>query len=388
MRDSQLLIYLDHNATTPVLPAVLEAMLRFLSTNYGNPSSAHVLGMEAREAIEAARAHVAALVDCDVSEVIFNSSATEAINTALHSAISETDRRGRVVTTAVEHSAVMNYCTHLEKRGYDVARVGVGPTGELDWEAFELALQPGTLLVSVMWANNETGVVFPIERISRLCRERDVLLHVDAVQAAGKLPISLESIDVDYLSFSAHKMYGPKGAGALIVRNHAPYQCLHHGGHQESGRRGGTENVASIVGFGEAARLARAELEARSRQTENLRDRLERDVLSAVPQAYINGDRCNRVPNTTNIGFPGIDSDALVAALNAEGICVSAGSACLADSIVPSHVIMAMSRSYAKASEAVRFSLSHLNTAEELDRTVAALVRVLERIRPAASGSA
>lgn len=386
MGDSKL-IYLDHNATTPMLPSVLGAMLPFLSTNFGNPSSAHVLGLEAREAIEVARAHVAALVSCEGREVVFTSSATEAINTALHSAISAADRQGRIVTTAVEHSAVMNYCGHLEKRGYDVVRVGVEETGHLDWETFEVAVQPGTLLISVMWANNETGVVFPIERISEICRERGVLLHVDAVQAAGKLPVSLASVDVDYLSISAHKIHGPKGIGALIVRNRAPFHSLHHGGPQESGRRGGTENVAGVVGFGEAAKLARVELESRTRQTEVLRNQLERDILNAVPGAYVNGNSCKRIPNTTNVGFPGIDSDTLVAALNAEGICVSAGSACLADSIVPSHVIMAMSHSYAKASEAVRFSLSHLNTTEELDRTVAELVCVLERVRPAASGS-
>ncbi len=381
-------IYLDNNATTPVLPAVLEAMLPFLSARYGNPSSTHIFGLEAREAVETARARVADLVDCDTRDVVFTSCATEAINTAIHSAICQAEKPGRIVTTAVEHSAVLNYCADLERRGYDVVRVGVDDVGNLNWDEFESAVSPGTLLVSTMWANNETGVVFPIERISELCKTRGVLLHVDAVQAAGKLPISLGSVSVDYLSISAHKIYGPKGVGALIVPDRAPYRALHHGGPQESGRRGGTENVAGLVGFGVAASLAQAELQRRAREVEDLRSRLERAVLESVSGAYINGNGACRIPNTTNIGFPGVDSDTLVAALDADGICVSAGSACLADSIVPSHVIMAMTHSYAKASEAVRFSLSHLNTAEEIDRTVEALIRALQRVRPAASGSA
>lgn len=381
-------IYLDSNATTPILPAVLDSMLPFLSTNYGNPSSAHVLGLEARQAVEIARGRIAGLVGCESREVVFTSSATEAINTAIHSAISNAKTPGRIVTTAVEHSAVLSYCADLERRGYDIVRIGVDELGNLNWEEFQNAVQSRTLLVSVMWANNETGVLFPIDQINGICQARGILLHVDAVQTAGKWPIFPESLSVDYVSISAHKMHGPKGTGALIVRDGVPYHSLHHGGRQESGRRGGTENVAGVVGFGMAAMLASAELDRRAQVVGTLRDQLEHAVIERIPGAYINGLGANRLPNTTNIGFPEVDADTLVATLDAAGICVSAGSACLADSIVPSHVIMAMTHSYAKASEAIRFSLSHLNTSDEINRTVDALAATLLQISQAASGSA
>lgn len=352
-------------------------MMPFLKGQYGNPSSAHILGLEARDAVEIARGHVADLVMSDNREVVFTSSATEAINTAIHSATNRGRKRGRIVTTAVEHSAVLNYCSSLEESGFEIVRVGVDEQGSLNWEEFQNAIQPDTLLVSVMWVNNETGVIFPIGRISELCRVKGVLLHVDAVQAAGKIPITFHSLGIDYLSISAHKIFGPKGTGALIVRNGAPFYPLHHGGHQESGRRGGTENVACVVGFGKAAMLANVELNRQHRNVGKLRDQLENAVVKQVPGTYINGLATNRVPNTTNIGFPGVDADTLVATLDAAGICVSAGSACLTDSIAPSHVIMAMTRSYTKASEAIRFSLSHLNTSEEINRTVDVLTTAL-----------
>lgn len=381
-------IYLDNNATTPVLPPVLEAMLPFLSEQFGNPSSAHMLGLEAREAIERARDQVADLVGCETGSVVFTSSATEAINTAISSATDRGLHCRRLVTTAVEHSAVLNYCSILEKDGFEIVRVGVDQDGGLNLNELETAITLGTRLVSVMWVNNETGVKFPIKQVSELCQSKGVLLHVDAVQAAGKVPIALQELAIDYLSLSSHKMFGPKGVGALIVGKRAPFNPLHVGGHQELGRRGGTENVAGIVGFGVATKLAREELGRRTANVRPLRDRLERAVIEQVPGAYINGLQSDRTPNTTSIGFPGVDSDTLVATLDAEGISVSAGSACLSDSLVPSHVIMAMTHSYAKASEAVRFSLSHLNTQEEIDRTIEALRRALSRAKQAASGSA
>ena len=381
-------IYLDNNATTPVLPPVLEAMLPFLSEQFGNPSSAHMLGLEAREAIERARDQVADLVGCETGSVVFTSSATEAINTAVSSATDRGLHCGRLVTTAVEHSAVLNYYSVLEKDGFEIVRVGVYQDGGLNLDELETAITLGTRLVSVMWVNNETGVKFPIKQVSELCQSKGVLLHVDAVQAAGKVPIALQELAIDYLSLSSHKVFGPKGVGALIVGERAPFNPLHVGGHQELGRRGGTENVAGIVGFGVATKLAREELDRRTANVRPLRDRLERAVIEQVPGAYINGLQSDRTPNTTSIGFPGVDSDTLVATLDAEGISVSAGSACLSDSLVPSHVIMAMTHSYAKASEAVRFSLSHLNTQEEIDRTIEALLRALSRAKQAASGSA
>ena len=347
-----------------------------------------MLGLEAREAIERARDQVADLVGCETGSVVFTSSATEAINTAVSSATDRGLHCGRLVTTAVEHSAVLNYCSVLEKDGFEIVRVGVYQDGGLNLDELETAITLGTRLVSVMWVNNETGVKFPIKQVSELCQSKGVLLHVDAVQAAGKVPIALQELAIDYLSLSSHKVFGPKGVGALIVGERAPFNPLHVGGHQELGRRGGTENVAGIVGFGVATKLAREELDRRTANVRPLRDRLERAVIEQVPGAYINGLQSDRTPNTTSIGFPGVDSDTLVATLDAEGISVSAGSACLSDSLVPSHVIMAMTHSYAKASEAVRFSLSHLNTQEEIDRTIEALLRALSRAKQAASGSA
>lgn len=381
-------IYLDNNATTPVLPQVLEAILPYLSTKIGNPSSAHHFGIEAQRTVDAARDDVGALLGCASDEIIFTSSATEAINTALYSATKRGRARGRIVTTAVEHSAVLSYCTALEEDGFDIVRVGVDRAGVLNVDELRESITAETRLVSVMWANNETGVIFPIGDISELCREKGVLLHVDAVQAAGKLSIAFDDLAIDYLSVSAHKIFGPKGVGALIARNGAPFHPLHQGGHQESGRRGGTENVAGIVGFGVAARLAKNELESRAARIHNLRSHFEDGLGRLFPDACIHGITAPRVPNTTNIGFPGIDGDTLVAALDIEGVCVSAGSACMADSIAPSHVIMAMTHSYAAASEAVRFSLSHLNTERDVTQTLEVLSRVLPRIRQAETGSA
>lgn len=381
-------IYLDNNATTPVLPPVLEAMLPFFSEQFGNPSSAHIQGLEAREAIERARAQVAALVGCAMGNVVFTSSATEAINLAIYSATGRGLNRGRLVTTSVEHSAVLNYCSALESDGFEIGEIGVDQDGRLNLDELETAVTPETRLVSVMWANNETGVKFPMQQISDLCQAKGVLLHVDAVQAVGKVPIDLQEIAIDYLSISSHKIYGPKGVGALIIDERAPFNPLHIGGQQEESRRGGTENVSGIVGFGAAANLARDELAQRATIVLRLRDRLEQTIIERVPGAYVNGARSDRIHNTTSIGFPGIDSDTLVATLDAEGICISAGSACLSDSILPSHVIMAMTHSYAKASEAVRFSLSHLNTQKEIDRTVEGLFSALHQVKQADSGSA
>lgn len=374
-------IYFDSNATTPVLPHALEAMLPFFSDRFGNPSSAHVAGLDAREAIETARAQVALLVGCTEDNVVFTSSATEAINTAIYSATDSGRTRGRVVTTSVEHSAVLNYCLSLEKYGFEIVRLGVDENGRLSLNELEAAISAQTLLVSVMWANNETGVIFPIEQISDLCRKKGVLMHVDAVQAAGKIPITCEDLGIDYLSISSHKLFGPKGVGALIVARDAPFRSLHIGGHQESHRRGGTENVAGIVGFGVAADRARSELFERAAATRALRDRLEKTILEEIPGAYVNGGATERIPNTTNVGFAGVDSDTLVAVLDTEGLCASSGSACLSNSIVPSHVVMAMTGSYAKAREATRFSLSHLTTEDEIERAISIIARTVTHVR-------
>ena len=374
------MICLDYNATTPLLPEVREAMEPYWSEQWGNPSSAHRLGRAAAQAVAKAREKIASLVGASETSVIFTSSATEANNTALSSAFAS-GRGNGIVTTATEHSAILGFCTALARKGARVVIVPVLATGEVDLRALEEALVPDTGVVSVMWANNETGVINPVEKVARLCAERHILFHCDAAQAVGKVPIDLVGLPIDYLTVSAHKIYGPKGVGALVARPGAPYTPVLIGGQQEGERRGGTENVPGIVGFGRAAELAATELRPRSTRSAELRDELERLVLEEIPGTYPNGRGAPRVSNTTNIGFPGIDSESLVKLLDEEGVCASAGSACLAKAPTPSHVVHAMTGSYAKAGEAIRFSLSHLNTLEEVRTAVGCLKAKIAAIR-------
>ncbi|HEX6639786.1 MAG TPA: cysteine desulfurase family protein, partial [Thermoanaerobaculia bacterium] len=302
------------------------------------------------------------------------------INTAIHSALSFCGAsRPRIVLTAVEHAAVRNTAQSVEGRGGEAVAIPVDSDGALDFDALAKAITPDTCLVSVMWANNETGVVFPIPAVAELCARRQIALHVDAVQAVGKIAVNLQDVPIDYLSISSHKLFGPKGAGALLA---APgkIRSLLHGGNQEKGRRAGTENVPAIVGFGEAARLALVELDERAATVQSLRDRLE-IALQSLEGCYVNGARQQRIPNTVNVGFRGIDGDAIAGMLDAAGIYVSTGSACNADTLTPSHVIMAMTNSYERASEAVRFSLSHLNTEEDIDRTDAVMRQSVASLR-------
>jgi cysteine desulfurase len=374
-------IYFDHNATTPVLANVVEAMLPFFQQRAGNPSSAHGVGMEARTAIERARSQVAELVGAPASHVVFTASATEAINTAFHSAVSGPGQNhSRIVVTAVEHAAVRQCALAREEQGAEIFSVPVGDSGELALDRFATAISDDTSLVSVIWANNETGVVFPIAHIAQLCADRGVPLHVDAVQAAGKLPIDLERLPIDYLSVSAHKLFGPKGVGALIASPQS-IRPLIRGGSQEAGRRAGTENVPAIVGFGEAARLAGLELRQRASTVASLRDRLERGLSQSIEGCYVNGIGQPRISNTTNIGCIGIDGDTLAGVLDVAGIQVSTGSACSAGTLSPSHVVMAMSNSYERAGEAVRFSLSHLNTEAEIDRAITVVKESIASLR-------
>lgn len=361
--------YLDHNSTTPLDARVLQAMMPFLTNDFGNPSSAHSRGARALQAVEQARQQVADLVDADANSVYFCASATEAINTIFSSVMS-----GRVVTSAVEHASSLRASERLELKGIPVLRLRVNRDGQLDTTILSHELESPTALVSVLWANNETGTIFPIQRIAEICSGKGVPLHLDAVQAAGKLPISLRDIDIDFISISAHKFNGPKGVAALVANNSAFLKPLIVGGPQERGQRAGTENVAGIVGFGKAAELARIELHSRVRHVEALRNRLESALLTALPGCWINGDRTHRLSNTTNIGFPKKDADDVVARLSARGIFVSSGSACNAQSIEPSHVIQAMGRSFDEARSSVRFSLSHTNTAAEIDLAIDAVV--------------
>ena len=363
------MIYLDNNATTRPAPEVIGAMQEYSLDHWGNPSSAHSFGLSAKAGIDRARREVADLVGVDPGMVTFTCSATEANNTAILSAIRAAPDKPRIVAGATEHSAVIAMARAQAASGYELVLVPPRISGAIDTDALEKAIDRNTAVVSVMMANNETGVLNPLANIAAICRKRNVRWHCDAVQAAGKVPVDFYAIGADYLTLSAHKMHGPKGAGALIAAQDAPFTPMLFGGHQENGRRGGTENVAAIVGFGVAAVLALREMESRKAVTAALRDRLERGILAAIPSASVNGSG-SRLPNTTNIGLPGVDSDTLVSLLDQHGICVSSGSACLSDAVAPSHVLLAMTGSYQKASEAIRFSVSHLNTIDEIDRTI------------------
>jgi len=360
------MIYLDYNSTTPLLPEVWEAMQPFFVTRWGNPSSAYRFGAQLKAEIDRAHEAVAALVGAEVDEVVFTSCATESNNAAINAALTAQPNKRHIITSAVEHSAVLNFCKAAEKRGYRVTYLGVNADGLCDLAELAEAITHDTALVSLMWANNETGMLSPVEKIAKVCREKGVLFHCDAVQAVGKISVEANTIPADYLTISAHKLYGPKGIGALCIRNGAPFEPMVIGGHQEAGRRGGTENVGLIVGFGVAADLAKRNLAERAAQVSPLRDKLESEILKAIPGSRVNGNPALRVPNTTNIGLDGIDSDAMVAFLDGQGVCVSSGSACMANALTPSHVVLAMTQSVAKAKQAIRFSLSHLTTAKEI----------------------
>jgi cysteine desulfurase len=371
------LIYLDNNATTEPLQEVQAAMLEFLQLKWGNPSSAHAFGADAKAGMDRARLQVANLVGADPNSLIFTASATEANNNAILSALRSNPGKRRIVTVATEHSSVITMVRAQESTGYDLVLVPPIACGVVDMKSLREAINDDTAVVSVMWANNETGVINPIEEIAEICRHRGIPFHCDAVQAAGKLPINLQRLELDYLSLSSHKIHGPKGVGALVIAPTSRFTPMLLGGHQENGRRGGTENVPAIVGFGRAATLAATEMNARATNVRTLRDRLEGMILSQIPGTVINGQGTDRLSNTTNIGFPGADSDTLVSLLDQNGVCVSSGSACLSDTVAPSHVILAMTGSYKSASEAIRFSLSHLNTLAEIDKAVEVLKKTV-----------
>lgn len=379
--NAPLVIYLDYNATAPLRPEVFAAMKPFLTERWGNPSSSYSFGSQLKAEIEAARRAVAKLVNAGASEVVFTGSATEADNTALNAALSTQPCKRHIITSAVEHSAVLNHGVFLATQGVRVTRLPVDREGLLDLAALEAALTEDTALVSLMWANNETGVVFPVAEIAALCRRRGVPFHCDAVQAAGKLSIDLKAVPIDYLSLSAHKLGGPKGVGALVVRKGAPFAPHLHGGHQERGRRGGTENVAGIVGFGFAAELSAKELPGYAVRVQPLRDRLEVELLARIAGAERNGHASLRLPNTTNLTFPGVESEALLLLLDQAGICASAGSACLADSDEPSHVVRAMKPDSAASRQMVRFSLGRETTTEDVEATLRAVENAIGVLR-------
>ena len=373
-------IYLDNNATTPLDPAVIEEMLPFLTRYYGNPSSGYAFAAKARKAVELARERLAALLRCEPSEIIFTSGGTESSNAVIHSAVQFEPRGKHLVISSVEHSAVLRPCQDLEKRGCHLTFLGVDRDGNVDVGQVEAAIRPETALVSIMWANNETGVLFPVERIAEICHRKGVLFHTDAVQAIGKIPIRLRDT-VNFLSLSAHKFHGPKGVGALYVNRRTRFTPLVAGGGQENGRRGGTENAAGIVGLGKAAELAGKHLIEGKCSVRSMRDRFEKALLETVNGTLVNGAGAERIPNTSSLAFEGIESSAALLLLDRHRICCSAGSACRTGSQEASHVLRAMNPKGDGARRSLRFSFSRFNTEAQIDHATEIVPKVIEKLR-------
>ena len=385
-------IYTDNNATTQVAPEVFEIMLPFLKEDYFNPSSMYEPARKTSDAVDEARKTIAAaLGGVGPREILFTSCATESNNTAIMGTLKAVRDRRHIITSAVEHPAVLEVCKDLERKrlsdgkGFEVSYIPVNRRGELDVDAYVRALRPDTLLVSIMHANNETGVVFPIDRLARLAKQTDpgIVFHTDATQTMGKLPIDLKSAlkDVDLLSFSGHKLHAPKGVGALYIRRGTPCRPFMIGGHQEEGRRAGTENVAFIVGMAEAVRLASDNHEAELTHIRALRDRLEETLSERIPEMEINGKDADRLPNTSNISIHYIEGEGMLYQLSAEGICASSGSACTSGSLEPSHVLRAMNVPFTAVHGSVRFSFSRYNTVEEVDRICEVFPRIVQNLR-------
>jgi cysteine desulfurase len=374
-------IYLDNNATTRVDEAVLEEMLPYLSEYYGNPSSMHTFGGQLSRNLEQAREKIAALLGAQPTEIIFTSCGTEGDNAAIRAALITQPDKKHIVTTAVEHPAVYSLCKRLEKEGYRVTYLPVNGKGLIDLKELKASLTDDTALVSVMCANNETGTIFPIERIGQIVKERGILFHVDAVQAVGKVPLNMSESTVDFLVLSGHKLHAPKGIGVLYVRKGVRFRPLLIGGHQERGRRGGTSNVPAIIGLGKAAELAIQHVTEEVTQVKELRDRLEQGLLSQIPDCQLNGHPSMRLPNTTNIGFKYIEGEAILLSLDRFGICASSGSACTSGSLEPSHVLRAMGLPYTLLHGSIRFSLSRYTTSAEIDRVLEVMPPIVERLR-------
>jgi len=382
LRAAAMHIYLDYNATTPVDRAVLEAMLPYFAENFGNASSIHSSGQLGRSAVDAARDSVAALIGAKPAEVVFTSGGTEADNLALlGSVMASNQSRKHVITTAIEHHAVLNAAQALEKQGIEVTYVSVGSGGVVDPQDIRRALRPETILISVMHANNELGTIQGIAEIGRTAAEADVYFHCDAVQSAGKMPLDVNRLGVDLLSVSAHKIYGPKGVGALYVRTGTPLEPQFHGGHHERDRRPGTENVPGIVGFGKAAELAKMNCETDAVRIAVFRDRLEEMLTGSLGSVYVNGDRGRRVANTTNLAFAGAGGEALVIALDLQGISCSTGAACSSGAVEPSHVLLAIGLTADEARSSLRFSVGRATTSDEIDRAIAIIPPTVERLR-------
>ena len=375
-------VYFDNNATTRVAPEVRDAMLPFFCELYGNPSSMHAFGGQVASHLAKAREEVAAFLNCEPDEVIFTSCATESDNTAIRGAAEFFGRETKVITTAVEHPAVLQSCRRMKAMGYNEVELPVNTVGQINLEQLRDELK-GTkhALVSVMWANNETGTIFPIEKVAEICKEYGATLHTDAVQVAGKIPVDVKKVPVDFLAMSGHKFHAPKGIGILYVRRGAKFKPFMLGGHQESARRAGTENVPYIIGLAKACELARKGMATEAVQLTAMRDKLERGIVAACPNVLVNGDKEHRLPNTLNISFEYIEGEAIAYHLSDEGICISTGSACASGSLDPSHVIRAMGVPFVAVHGSVRFSLSRYNTMDEVDYVLEHLPPVIKNLR-------
>lgn len=382
------LLYFDNNATTALDPAVVEAMMPYLTESYGNPSSAYSFGSSVGKAVEQAREQVAALIGAEAREIVFTSCGSEGNNTAIASALEADRDRKHIVTTGVEHSATKNHCERLARRGLEVTWLPVDAGGRLDLAEVAAAIRHDTAVVSIMWANNETGVLFPVGEIAKMARAKGAFFHTDAVQAVGKEPVDLRDSAIHFLSLAGHKLHAPKGVGALYVSRRAKFTPFVIGGGQEGGRRGGTENVASIVALGKAAELAAAALAEETTTVRALRDRFEEGILRAIPGSEVNGDRTARLPNTTSLYFPWLDGEAMLVLLDQEGLCASAGSACTTGSLHPSHVLTAMGCSAERARGSLRFSFSRFNTMDEVDRGREIVLKAAAKLRALAPASA
>ncbi|PLX50181.1 MAG: cysteine desulfurase NifS [Desulfobulbaceae bacterium] len=377
-------IYMDNNATTRVAPEVLETMLPYFSELYGNPSSMHSFGDQVGGAVKKARQQVADLLGAQPEEIIFTSCGTESDSTAIFSALQVAPEKRHIVTTRVEHPAVKNLCENLDRltgHKHRVTQLPVESDGTLDLKRYEEALADDTAIVSVMWANNETGVIFPIDEMAKIAKSRGILFHTDAVQAVGKIPINLAETPVDFLSVSGHKLHAPKGVGVLYVRKRTPFMPFLMGGHQERGRRGGTENVTSIIGMGKACELAANNMRRENTTVRLLRDKLENGLLKRVPNTLLNGHKEERLPNTTNVSFEYVEGEAILLHLDRYGICASSGSACTSGSLEPSHVLRAMGVPFTAAHGSIRFSLSVYNTEDEVDYILEKLPPVIAKLR-------
>ncbi|MFP5213159.1 MAG: cysteine desulfurase NifS [Acidobacteriota bacterium] len=374
-------VYLDNNATTRVAPEVMDVMLPYFNEIYGNPSSMHSFGGQVGKELRQAREQVAALIGATPEEIIFTSCGTESDNASIRSALLSQPEKRHIVTSRVEHPAIRSLCAHLATQGYRVTEIPVDSFGRLDMDAYRASLTSDTAIVSLMWANNETGVIFPVEKAAEMARAKGILFHTDAVQAVGKIPIDMGKSAINMLSISGHKLHAPKGIGILYVRKGTRFSPFLIGGHQERGRRGGTENTPSIIGLGKAAELAMENMGDENGRVRKLRDRLEAELLATIPNSRVNGDRENRLPNTTNISFEFVEGEGILLMLNEFNICASSGSACTSGSLQPSHVLRAMGVPFTMAHGSIRFSLSVYNTDEEISFVIEKLPPIIATLR-------